>query len=231
MPVLTFLVPTRGRPQNAVELRRSFDDTCALDTGLFFVVDYDDPCRDEYTARLGVQQIIYVATDRRGMTQCLNAAFLNRNSNAIYDENIGFMGDDHRPRTPGWDMSYVQALREMGTGFVYGNDLLQGENIPTQVAMTTDIPFALKRMVPDELHHLFVDNYWKAVGEGLGRIRYLPDVVVEHMHPLANKAAEDEGYKVVNSSVMAIHDRNAWVKYQQGALQRDIAVLRKYCNV
>jgi hypothetical protein len=127
---------------------------------------------------------------------------------------LGFMGDDHRPRTPGWDAAYVEALTEMGTGIVYGDDLLQGERIPTQVAMTSDIVEAMGGMAPGGLVHMYLDDLWKAVGERLGCLRYLPDVVVEHLHPAAGKARWDDRYAEVNAPEVYADGRarlDAWL--------------------
>jgi hypothetical protein len=123
------------------------------------------------------------------------------------------MGDDHMPRTVGWDAAYLEALRELGTGLVYGNDLLQGSSLPTQVAMTTDIVRALGYMAPPDLTHLYVDNFWRDLGRSAGCLRYLPDVIVEHRHPAAGKAQWDAGYARVNNSAMYEHDATAYEQY------------------
>jgi hypothetical protein len=138
---------------------------------------------------------------------------------------VGFMGDDHRPRTLGWDSEYIRALTTLsgrcsnrskpGVGMVYGNDMLQGEALPTQVAMTTSIPATLGRMVPHELAHLYTDTYWKELGEKLGKITYLSGVVVEHMHPGAGKAVIDEGYEFSGSYAFDLAEKSIF----QGIVQ------------
>jgi hypothetical protein len=139
---------------------------------------------------------------------------------------IGFMGDDHCPRTYGWDKAYVDALREMGTGIVYGNDLIQGARLPTQVAMTADIVRALGYMAPPALTHLYVDNFWRDLGTVAGCLRYLPDVTVEHRHPIAGKAEWDEGYRRVNDAAMYERDRLAYVEYQRTQFVADVAKVK-----
>ena len=122
---------------------------------------------------------------------------------------VAFMGDDHRPRTKGWDTDYLDALDDLGTGMVYGDDLFQGEKLPTQIAMTVDIVRAVGWMAPPALRHLYVDSSWLALGKAADCIRYLPDVVVEHVHPAhpdGPKQAWDEGYKRVNSQAMYRRD-------------------------
>jgi hypothetical protein len=97
----------------------------------------------------------------------------------------------------------------------YGNDLLQGERLPTMIAMTSDIVKALDGMVPPKMKHLYLDNFWKKLGQDLGALTYLDHVIVEHMHPIAGKAEWDEGYKEVNATEIYSFDALAYQNYIQ----------------
>jgi hypothetical protein len=136
---------------------------------------------------------------------------------------IAKLDDDHRPRTKGWDSQLLDALREMGTGIVYGNDLLQGERLPTAPALTADIVKALGYMGPPTLHHLYVDNFWRDLGSAAGCLRYLSGVVVEHMHPAAGKVAWSEGHKRVNAPEQYERDGKAYEAYRAGRFAADVA--------
>jgi hypothetical protein len=224
MTDLVVIVPSRGRAAAAVQLAQAFTATQAS-ARLVFAVDEDDPTRFEYARALEHYPwtTVHYAPAPSTMVKTLNIAA------GLFAEEayaLGFMGDDHRPRTQGWDRLYVEALRELGAGLVYGDDLLQGARIPTQVAMTSDIVRALGHMAPDVLTHLYVDNYWKAIGEGAACIRYLPDVVVEHMHPIAGKADWDAGHKRVNAESMYHRDGAAYQEYAKWHLAADIAKVR-----
>jgi hypothetical protein len=224
---LVVIVPSRGRPGAAVELAAAFAETEST-SRLVFAVDDDDPTRSRYLAALDAYPATTVhfclpLLPPSTMVKALNSA-AGLYANEAYA--LGFMGDDHRPRTQGWDRLYVEALRELGTGIVYGNDLLQGERIPTQVAMTADIVRAVGHMAPPTLTHLYVDNYWKDLGERAGCLRYLPDVVVEHMHPIAGKAAWDAGHVRVNQRSMYQRDSDAYADYAGLHLAVDIEKVR-----
>jgi hypothetical protein len=144
------------------------------------------------------------------------------------DDFIGFMGDDHRPRTIGWDAAYVNALSEPGVAIVYGNDLIQGERLPTQCAMRADVIDALGFMCPPQLRHLFVDDYWLALGKETDCIQYLPDVTVEHCHPVAGTAPNDEGYARVNSGESYRRDAMAFSAYRSmGNIELDAMIVRR----
>ena len=204
------LVPTRGRPQNAVELLAAHDDLSSA-SQLLFIVDYDDPKADEYVFELGDDYVITCNNDSRGMAKPLN--YVARKYQDKY-KYFTFVGDDHRPRTAGWDGILIQAMPRRPS-MAYGNDLLQGERLPTMIAMTSDIVKALDGMVPPKMKHLYLDNFWKKLGEDLGALTYLDDVIVEHMHPIAGKAEWDEGYKEVNANEIYAFDGLAYQNYIQ----------------
>lgn len=232
MADLVVIVPSRGRPEAARTLVEAFRATCTADTLLAFAVDGDDPTRDEYVAALGGPSDRFGLTTYphpdSNMTKALNHAALRHlnNVDAPAPFAIGFMGDDHMPRTVGWDQAYLDALRELGTGTVYGNDLLQGHRLPTQCAMTSDIVRALGFFAPPKQKHLYLDNFWRDLGKAAGCLRYLKDVIVEHRHPLAGKAAWDDGYQRVNAPEVAEHDRLAYEAYQADGFDADVAKVR-----
>jgi hypothetical protein len=200
---LLTIVPTRNRVENALGLLDTFYKTSTLsDSGLLFVVGTEDPRYDEYTRKFPKEHLLLFP--ERGLVKALNYAVSCGYAEEY--EALGFMGDDHRPRTIGWDRAYLDNLRELRYGYVYGNDLLMGERIPTQVAISSSIVKALGFFGPPGFTHLNVDLTWKDMGEALGKLRYLPDVIVEHMHPANGKAEEDSGYKWANSSFMVKHD-------------------------
>jgi hypothetical protein len=219
---LLVIVPTRGRPGSVLELDKALLETGTSKADVLYVIDPDDVRKDEYLDNvLGKgrdgQGRIMVLNTRLGLTRTLNAVaarFADR-----YD-SIGFMGDDHRPRTHGWDLMVIDELysTDRGPRIVYGNDLLQRENLPTAVFMHTKIITTLGYMVPLTLKHLYADNFWKELGEGTGGLRYRDDIVIEHMHPAAGKAEWDAGYREVNSTAMDTADREAWLAYRQNML-------------
>jgi hypothetical protein len=142
---------------------------------------------------------------------------------------IGFLGDDHVPRTHGFDARVKSAMDSMGgTGVVYGNDLLQGQALPTAVAISSDVIQALGYMVPPGMVHLWIDNAWAAMGKAMERYSYLPDVIIEHLHPAGGKAEWDERYVEVNAGAVWTADEAAYKAWLEDGTYR--AVLRKLVN-
>lgn len=231
MADLVVIVPSRGRPNTVAEMAEAFEQTCTADTWLCFATDEDDPAADDYRCDDPAYPAMSIAVfdhQPSSMVRALNAAALSyiglpgRQSTKA----IGFLGDDHRPRTKGWDRAYLDALAAQ-RGIVYGDDLIQGPNLPTQCAMSTDVVRALGHMAPPALTHLYVDNYWRDLGKAAGCLTYLPDVVIEHVHPIAGKAPVDDGYRRVNAPEMYHRDSAAYQLYMSEHGGDDVAKVRQ----
>jgi len=236
---LLIIVPTRSRPENVAKVVQAWEDTGAFEDGaeLCFAVDRDDPKYGEYRetdayrhVRPGVAVTLH--TEWRPMVHKLNTAsrwmLLNRPNQFA----IGFAGDDHLPRTRGWAGRYINALAEMGTGIVSSPDGYRPDELPTQWAMTADIVRALGRMVPADVEHLYCDNAVWELGLAAGCYRYLPDVLIEHMHPLAGKAKQDSQYTRVNHQSQYLRDQAAyrsWLEMPAG-LGADKLKVRELMN-
>jgi len=212
------LCPVYRRPAQARACAESLAATRSdLSTRIYFAVDADDDA--EYEGNL-----IRVPPGPRGMTHATNVAALQLCER--YD-HLMWVGCDHAFRTPGWDIRFLDAMAELGGwGFVYGNDLLQGENVPTACMISSKIVEVLGWMSPPCLRHLYVDNAWLELGRGIGRIRYLQDVIVEHMHFSVGKSPHDAMYAEVNSNEVHSADRAAFEEYRAGRMGPDIARLR-----
>lgn len=217
---LLILVPTRDRPHNAAVLTEAWRDTTTGCSDLLFLVDDDEPQLDAYAALreewppgpgVGV-----VPRGRTGFVDAINDA---ANTFAADYFALAFLGDDHRPRTQGWDDAWLASLHQDDGKFrqpvrmVYSDDLLMGARMPTAIGITSTFVHALGWLAPPSMQHLNVDIAWKELGDALGIIEYLPHFVVEHMHPANGKAPNDAGYERVNAPNMVEGDGDAWTHW------------------
>jgi len=214
---ITMYVPTKGRPDNAKRLQDQFYKTARLSSRIVFINSDNDDKLHMYT---GLNERIVVTPEKPGFVSPLNLGYrIDRRK--YFSFAVGFMGDDHLPRTVGWDEVFIKNLLDLDSGFVYGNDGFQGARIPTHIAMTSDIPLTLGFMTLPQLKHLYADNFWLDLGKSISKIRYLPEVVIEHMHPAAGKATYDEGYAFSGDYNLDCEDRANYVKYLSEDLEGD----------
>ena len=84
-------------------------------------------------------------------------------------------------------------------GVSYGNDLFQREALATAAVIDSRLVSALGYISPSDIQHLYVDSFWMELGRAFGNLKYLDDVVLEHMHVTAGKAPNDATYARSNT--------------------------------
>jgi hypothetical protein len=226
MTRLVVIVPTRGRPHNVRPLVEAFTQTATADTQLVMAIDGDPQNQQAYAQAWGKAlggdhpHRLWTFSERMSMCPRLNLTAEMVLAEHGDDFVIGFMGDDHRPRTVGWDQRILDAMTSLGV--VYTADGIQNENLPTSVYMDGQLVRRLGWMVPPGITHLYCDNAWKNIGEALGTLTYLADVLIEHMHPIASKAPMDVGYAEVNSPQRYEDDRAAYRQWLTTGLVSDM---------
>ena len=229
---LLVITPSRGRPWHLQRLMTALRDTCALETDLAVCVDDDDPRLADYKD-LGLPGLEVGPRDT--LTALTNKVALERAADYRF---LASLGDDHVPRTPGWDRELCGEIDRMGgTGFAYG----EGSRwvIPEAIVMSANIPPALGWMALPRCGHYKIDDAWLMLGVATGLIRYRHDVTIEHMQfgipydPLdpnsAMKALKDQTYadalqpEKMNADVIGYLE---WLKDPDDGLASDTAKIR-----
>lgn len=227
MPTIMVVCPTRGRPQKARETYDAFTKTKRdPHTQMRFIIDHDDPDFDAYLSS-GVPYATF-EHEGGGMGPPMNAAAAEYAK--TYDI-IGFVGDDHRFRSVGWDEQIGWMLTDGdghgGIGIAYGNDLAR-HDIPTQVFIRSEIVRALGWFCLPGAKHLYLDNTWADLGNKGECIAYMPNVIIEHAHAFFGKSEMDAGYARVNHPSMYEHDARVYRDWNEsGQAAEDIATVRR----
>lgn len=216
------IVPTRHRPKKVKEFYDVFVENSSI-SDLCFGIDDDDKSEYSELENKNNIKIFFDINPRIMMNGTLN---LLANKYASQYEYIGFAGDDHRVKTKNWDKILVESISNIKYGIAYGNDTIQGKRLPTAVVMDSKIILTLGFMAPPKQKHLYLDNFWKDLGNSIGTLRYHPNVIIEHMHFTKGKSEKDALYAEVNDRSMYHHDRSAYIEYQKNQMQSDILKLK-----
>ena len=173
---LILLVPSRGRPRNVARLVDACNRTCRATTLIAFGFDEDDPA---YVDNLRAADGCFTSVrPRMGLCAWTNE-LAACHGDAPY---LCSMGDDMVPVTDGWDEMLIGAQRGIGGGFTYPDDLRR-DDVPECCVIDARIVAALGWMCQPSISHWYTDNVWADLGRAAGRLRYVPDAVVEHRHP------------------------------------------------
>lgn len=217
------IIPTRGRP-DAVRDIVEFWDVTKPKSDVFLAVDDDDPYMNDYRnlADHLVTGVHFGKEKRLRMNGTLN--YWAKSLAHVYDV-VGFMGDDHHPRGD-WESKLFAAFEaDDDLKVVYGNDLIWGEGLPTACWQSSKIVKILGYFSPPKQTHLYLDNYWMALGNATKRV-YIPDMIIEHMHPSAGKATWDAQYLEVNDQSMYDADKHAFDEYMANEFESEMEKLR-----
>jgi len=128
---------------------------------------------------------------RQSMGQITRACYAACSANVIMLAN-----DDIIFRTRGWDETVLQTFAEFpdDIALVWGNDLHSG--MPAHPFLSRTVCDMLGQICPAEYDREFIDTHLYDVFRellklGQNRMRYLPEVVVEHLHVYAGKMIAD----------------------------------------
>jgi hypothetical protein len=155
-------------------------------------VDRDDePSHALDHADLSVIQLIRPRAKMGVMTQVCYAASSGR--------YLMLLNDDVVFRTGGWDTAVLEAFARHGddVAVVWGNDLFRGSLFPTHPFLSRTACDVLGGVCPGKYHRDYIDTHIYDIFCNLSqlghhRLVYLPDVVFEHLHVEAGKAAPDD---------------------------------------
>ena len=198
MPVISVLVPTRGRPHNMRRMVDSGRATCGDRVEYVFYIDDDDtPSRDMAITLHNEGGDVFWTHGPRGT---LNLSQLWNECYAIADESSMIMQhscDETIYRTDHWDIKVREAFDEWPDkiGLVYGRDGIHDQNLATHGFITRRWVDAVGYFVPPYFSSDYNDLWLMEVAGMINRRHFLPDVFAEHMHPAVGKGPLDQTHQ------------------------------------
>jgi hypothetical protein len=193
---ISLLLPTRGRPALVARLFNSIVATasCLSRIEVILYVD-DDDIGSHQLSSADFRTLLIVGS---GMTMGgYNSACLAQAQGDI----VMLVNDDMIFGTPGWDDQLIALDAEYPDKIylAYGNDLNKGRKLCTFPILSRRTCELLVEPYPTAYHGAFIDIHLFDVFKrlhhgGFDRIRYLEDLLVEHLHFRTGKAEPDETY-------------------------------------
>ena len=228
---ISFICPTRKRPNNVRRLIKSVEDTSSGNLNVFikFYVDDDDPTLGELKNITTTKDHIklQILTGPR-ILMCEMSNILARESE---EGMLFFCGDDIVMESNDWDIKVRSEFENYKDRIVlvYGDDGHQGEALATHFFLHTNWVKTLGYMVPPLFTGDWVDNYVTTLSTMLGRKVYNGNIKTIHYHPHAGKAAMDETY--MEKYIRDQHSVPQYVFSRSQALREtDCVKLKEFIN-
>lgn len=195
---IVVLVPVFQRPQNVYPLIASFDMSAAKHASLLFVASFND--RDELDALDGVPHLVVPWRRNRGDW----AKKINYGYKHTTEPWILCAADDVRFHR-GWDKALRRAMltgkRVFGTEDLNPHANKDGIYSPHPLVArsyadeygTVDGP---GRIMCEQYHHNYPDRELSATAIARDEWLYVPDAIVEHLHPGWTGTENDATYRL-----------------------------------
>lgn len=201
-----WLLASRGRPHNLKRFIDAYIGTKAS-TPVYLRLDVCDPTIEEYK-KIKLPDTFILKIDKRAR---LGAAMKEIFDVYPLEPWYGLLADDLIPRTDNWDIRMIEAA---GDRYIsQANDLspkpknychpcIGGELVRT--AGFFGFPYTT---------HYFLEVVWKDLTRCNKKFgRYLPDVIVENLHPDFNKGQVDKTYQEAFS--VKSSDEKIWLEWR-----------------
>lgn len=194
---ISLLLPTRGRPALAQRFLQSVLDTTSTPERVEVVLYIDD---DDFASQAldcaGLRLIRIIGpSESMGFynTCCKNHA----NGHILV-----LVNDDMVIRSPGWDQKLIETEADFPDGIflAYPNDQNKGKALCTFPILSRRGCDRLIDPYPEAYLGAFIDLHLFDIFKrlqyaGEDRLRYLPEVIFEHLHYRTGKSAVDETYR------------------------------------
>jgi hypothetical protein len=180
--VISILAPSRGRPEALQEMADSANET-ASNIEILAYIDDDDPSDyrgDGYRIIRG---------PRITLSDCWNV--LAREARGSI---FGMGADDIRFRTPRWDNLFRRVFDDFPDRicFVHGRDGIHDEKLGTHGFISRRWFETVGYFTWPAFPADYADTWLHELADRIGRRVYVPDLLIEHLHPIAGKAEWDQ---------------------------------------
>lgn len=217
--MIAIFCPTRSKPNFAADLALSYTKRPHEHSELILVIPQDQDSL--YPVIPGTLRRLHPFTGITGVVKPSNWA----SAQLLDYDHLALINDDMLFRTEDWE---ARVLRSLETHWLcYTNDLHQGPNLCGLFFVRSDVVRALGWFHPPMMKHLCVDCVWTDFCREVGGTEYLPDVVIEHIHPHAGKRPMDEITGSLNAGPEYTEAHRVWNVYKQQQLAQDVAKIRK----
>lgn len=225
-----WLVPTYGRAQTNIPRFIKACSAANTQTPIALVVDEADYAKnhDAYDS-LGLPMNFNIHVVKGGScAQATREAMAELFTPDM--EWLGWLGDDHLPETPHWDLRLIKQLT--GMNIVSSNDGSQAPKRATgAICWSGDLLRAIGYIYPAGFSHTYIDDLVETFGKELGVWSVDMDVMVRHRHASDGGRAERDDTFLRSQRHTISDDKRyqEWRRKEKGeAIERVLAMMQDH---
>jgi len=227
MTDLVILVPSRCREAELNRFIGSVKKNAVMDTFVSVWLS-DDTIIDD-------KNLIFVINNFERRPRCGIANKWNRMAERVYfnlaARYLMIGNDDSVVQTKGFDKKLIEAAEKIGKySMVYPNDGFHPGSIATFPMLSAPLYNALGYIFSNAFNHNCPDIYLQDLCTALGICKWVPEVVIEHMHVCNKKANMDEVYKIGTDPELYAKDRETYDILKKNKFPQELERLKKEIN-
>jgi len=189
---ISIVIPSRGRPEKLLEMMNSVINCASSPELIEFVLYLDDDEASDY--EMFYKRAVIIKGERTHMGKMFRACILKSSGKTIVICN-----DDVIVSTNKWDDIIYENLKSYDDNIflMYPNDLNKGSALCTFPIFSKELFLKFPGTLPEDLTLIDLhlrDLFFQLKGLGINRIKYLDNVVFEHLHYTLGKSSLDETY-------------------------------------
>lgn len=194
-----WILPSLNRPKRAYEVAER-----APEVPILMRLHHGDSRLEEYLELEWPEEWSVIVGPKMNLCDTLNWAYERHPEESWY----GFLADDTLPHPKGWNRILEEEASD--SYIAYPDDGIHGKDLCPHHCISGELIRALGWWCLPGLHHNFLDAVWYVLGQNLDILRYVPEVMFEHKHPIVQKAETDSTYRYGQH----------FFKYDQGTFER-----------
>ena len=232
--MITFCVPSRGRPQLAKRLVDTANETAKYNTEFLFYLNDDDPSLAGYKDLLSPE--LYEVGPNQSTCYSWNQLACKSKNDVVM-----LMGDDVRVQTKNWDQLIIDEFNKFDDKILMvvpsdGRKKGSGRHHDSLPCLWTDKPlpaahFAVHKnwinkvgyLAPPFFWHFYVDTYTQKLARKLNRCMFLPTVTFK-----AKKIFDETAMAVRSNLNIAQRDKFVWESVRDRHIQSDVELLKSF---
>ena len=192
-------MPTRSRPAQAIEVLAKYKAMAGMPVILEVVIDKDDTSiTSEVLYRFHQLGCAITYGDHKSKIEACNGGRVTE------WDIVVLASDDMVPVQANWAVRICELFAEHHPhldGCLHTDDGYAHERVATLSIMGRRYYDLFNYLYHESYKSLFCDDEYGEVARKLGRIVYVPEVLIEHKHPAAGKASLDPLYSAALDSL------------------------------
>ena len=228
------ILPTYDRPELFERFIKSYQEHTSEFSKVFAIVDETEEKMTQYLDVFNRYDVTYFVCPGKEQFSVKSNFGLQKIKELIDKGELekpthySSSGDDVIIVSDNWDVTLMEVCNGDPYHIVYPDDGRRPD-LPCHWTTTAEIVDTVGFIALPAVQHMFVDNFWKVVGETFGIMKYVVESKIKHLHWGWGDAPKDRSYQ--HSDSLYQSDERKWNMYLRNEMQSMLEKIKRELNL